>query len=445
MGETKKPAETAEKAEEQVKPAAEKTEKKVKGSAKKTGEAAEKKAKSSAKKAAQKDKGSEAPAAAKAEKPYFAGIDIVKILAVFLVVCIHFFLYNGFYYVPLTNSSAYGPIAFRWIAYTCVPLFMISTGYLMKNKTFSAKFYKGLIRIIVIYIIISIICFKFKEHHYHQEFKWWDILKGYLNYDGAQYGWYINYYISIFLIIPFLNLAINGCKTKGQKFFLMMAVVLTTIVARSFFLGFHRETQIRALPDQLNGAWPVAYYFIGAFIRDCPPKKNLRNKLIILAWLALSIWFITYSTYRQTIADEVNDHHFLSWHFNDYGTYPVCAVATCIFLLLFDITTRNKGVKFVLRQISGVTLGTYLMSYVFDNMFYNGWQWSDTAKHHQGFNEKYAEVGDRLAHWYAIIPKVFICALISGLIIHKLYDLGAFLVNQGVEAIKAEKAATTEE
>ena len=386
-----------------------------------------------------------AAVAAAPVKPYFAGIDIVKILAVFLVVCIHFFLYNGFYYEPLTNKAAYGPIAFRWIAYTCVPLFMISTGYLMKNKTFSGKYYTGLIKIIVIYIFISILCFKFKEHHYYEEFDAWKILKGYLEYDGAQYGWYINYYIGLFLVIPFLNNAFNGCKNNKQKFFLTAVTLLLTIVARSFFLGFKEGEQIRALPDYLNGAWPLAYYFTGAFIRDCPPKRTIRNKAIILGIFGLATWFITYSTYIQTVADDINDNHFLSWHFNDYGTYPVYAMATCIFLLLFDITTTNKRVKFVLRQLSGVTLALYLISYIFDNMFYGGWQMNPDSPHHQGFNEKYTEVGVKLSHWYEIIPKIFICSLISAIIIHKLYDLGAYLVKQGIEAIKAEKNAREEQ
>lgn len=401
---------------------------------------------SSKEKAKKQDKATDtASVAAAPVKPYFAGIDIVKILAVFLVVSVHFFLYNGFYYEPLTNSSALGPIAFRWLAYICVPLFMIATGYLMKNKTFSAKFYTGLIKIIVIYIFISIICIKFKEHHFHEEFTAWKTLKGYIDlYNNAQYGWYINYYIAIFLSVPFLNLAFNGCKNNKQKFALVLTVTLLTIVARSFFLGFERDDQIRALPDYLSGAWPLAYYFTGAFLRDCPPKRCVRNKLIIFAVLCLATWFITYSTYKQSLADEINDQHFVSWHFNDYGTYPVYIMATCVFMLLFDITTTNKSVKFILRQISGVTLSLYMISYIFDNMFYGGWQMNETSVRHQGFCEKYIEVGDRLAHWYEIIPKVFICSLICAIIIHKLYDGAAYLVKQGIEAIKAEKAAREE-
>ncbi|MCR4795590.1 MAG: acyltransferase family protein [Ruminococcus sp.] len=424
---SKKNTETSEKEKAEAKVSKAAAEKSSKGKTKKTEQAAG------------------AAVAAAPIKPYFAGIDIVKILAVFLVVSVHFFLYNGFYYEPLTNSSALGPIAFRWLAYICVPLFMITTGYLMKNKTFSGKYYLGLIKIIVIYIFISILCIKFKEHHFHEEFDAWKILKGYIDtYTNAQYGWYINYYISIFLCIPFLNLAINGCKNNLQKFVLVATITLLTIFARSFYLGFDRDDQIRALPDQLNGAWYFAYYFTGAFIRDCPPKRCVRNKLIIFAVLCLSTWFITYSTYKQSLADEIGDHHFLSWHFNDYGTYPVYIMATCVFLLLFDITTTNKGVKFVLRQISGVTLSLYMISYIFDNMFYGGWQMNETSVRHQGFCEKYLTVGERLEHWYEIIPKVFFCSLICAIIIHKLYDGAAYLVKQGIEAIKAEKAAREE-
>ena len=113
---------------------------------------------SSKEKAKKQDKAANTAAVAAAPvKPYFAGIDIVKILAVFLVVSVHFFLYNGFYYEPLTNSSALGPIAFRWLAYICVPLFMIATGYLMKNKTLSKNYYLGALRVLILYLVISVI------------------------------------------------------------------------------------------------------------------------------------------------------------------------------------------------------------------------------------------------------------------------------------------------
>lgn len=364
-------------------------------------------------------------------KPYYAGIDIVKILAVFMVVCIHTYLYDGMYYEPITDKKFLLPIALRWITYTCVPLFMISTGYLMKNKKLSGKYYTGLIKIIVIYIIVSLICMKFNHEHFQTDFSDpWKVLKGFLEFNNANYGWYINYYISIFLCIPFLNLAFNGLETKGQKFVLVFTVTALTIFARSLYIGFDRTNQIRLLPDYLNGAWPLAYYFAGAFIREYPPKRCVRNKLLILAALAGVTWFITKSTYNQSIENLEENQRFLSWHFNDYGTYPVFLIAVLIFMLLFDITTKNKVVKFILRQISGTTLALYMISYVFDNKYY------------LDFNGKYPDVYNRWTHSFEIIGKNFLLSLLCALVIHNVYNLCEFGIKKLIGKIKEKK--TTE-
>ena len=66
---------------------------------------------------------SQAPAV-KAEKPRFVGIDIVKIVACFLVVSVHFFLYSGFYSTPITADFGQKEIYIRWICYCCVPLYL---------------------------------------------------------------------------------------------------------------------------------------------------------------------------------------------------------------------------------------------------------------------------------------------------------------------------------
>ena len=211
-----------------------------------------------------------------------------------------------------------------------------------------------------------------------------------------------------------------------------MTITLLTIVARSFFLGFEQGDQIRALPDQLNGAWYFAYYFTGAYIRDCPPKRNVRNKLIIFGVLCLAVWFITYSTYKQTIADDINDHHFVSWHFNDYSTYPVFIMAICIFLLLFDITTSNKRVKFVLQQLSGATFATYLISYIFDRKVYGlfGGKYPPNPDGSWNF--------DRWTHVYKPWLYVFLHALFWGMLITYAYKIIASLCAKSVEYLRTK-------
>ncbi len=385
-------------------------------------------------------------------KPYYAGIDIVKILAVFMVVCIHFFLYNGFYQTPITDTSYYAPIAFRWISYTCVPLFMISTGYLMKNKKLSGKYYLGLIKIIVLYLVVSVICINFRQNQFAEEFDAWKTLRGFLEFNNANYGWYINYYICIFLMIPFLNLAFNGLDSKWQKLVLVVTISLLTVFAKSLFLGFEKGNQIRLIPDYLAGMWPIAYYYVGAFFRDYSPKKKLIPKLIAAAVLAGTVIFITLSSYQHSLDNTEYEQHFTSLHFNDYGSYPVFIIAVCIFYLLHDIKTRNNVVKKVLRTISDTTLVTYMISYIFDQKNYVDGRIEYVTIHQKmfsflnggsteplNFNIKYPEMADRLSHWYEPVLNTFLSSLFWALLINTIYNLIHDLI---VKLISKKKAST---
>lgn len=362
------------------------------------------------------------------QKPYYAGIDIIKILALFMVVSIHTYLHDGMYSVAIDSTKYILPIAFRWIAYTCVPLFMIATGYLMRYKKLTKKYYLGLVKIIVIYIAVSLICMKVNHELYGSDFSdSWITLKGFLEYSNANYAWYVNYYISIFMCIPFLNSAFDGMQTKKKRFILVITVLTFTIVARSFLLGFDQTQQIRPIPSYLNNAWPLAYYFTGAFIREYPPKRCLKNKLLIALWFFVSTVFITWSTYTQSINNFDDGQRFISYHFNDYGTYPVFAVAVCIFLLLFDITTKNRIIKFILRQIGGATFATYLISYIFD------------AINYKDFNEKYPDIYDRWSHAIEIVGENFLYALACGIVIHNLYNLCEFFIKKLIDKIVSKE------
>ena len=364
-------------------------------------------------------------------KPYYAGIDILKIIEALFVVGVHSFLYNGFYYEPITDRQFIIPIATRWITYTCVPIFMTVSGYLMKNKKLDKKYYLGLLRVIVIYIVVSIICMRFNHEHYGTECDSWSILRGFLQYSNANYGWYVNYYIALFAFIPFLNMAFNGLENKKQRFALVATVAIFTIFARSLYIGFDRAEQSRLLPDYLNGAWPIAYYYAGAFIREYPPKRCFRNKLLIFAVLAAAVIFITESTYKHSSENVEENYRFLSWHFNDYGTYPVFIIAVCIFLLLFDITIRNKVAEFIIKQLSGATFALYLISYVFDNKYY------------AEFNAKYPDVYERWKHSYEIVGKNFLYALLCALVIQNLYKLCEFGVKK-LAAVISQKRGNSE-
>ena len=367
-----------------------------------------------------------APAPAAVTKPHFVGIDIVKILALFLVVSVHFFLYSGFYSTPITREFGQFEIYVRWFTYCCVPLFMITTGYLMKNKKLEKKYYFGVLRVLILYLVISVICV-LSNHFFHgRNYSAWEFVRGLFMYSDAQYAWYVEYYFTIFLLIPFINLAFNGLKTRNQKLAMLVTVAAVSVFSQSLYIGFDRDTQIRLIPGYFSRCYPIAYYLFGAFLRDCPPKRNAANKLYYAAGLAVALTWLSNSTFQQSLTNDDNNNIFLSWHYNDYGSWPVFTCSCLIFLLLFDITTKNKKVTAVLKVLSRATFAGYLVSYCFDQVFYNH------------IVADYPTMEERCAHAYIIVLKVFGCAMVSGLILQGLYDLG----EKGVRAIAAKVRET---
>ena len=84
--------------------------------------------------------------------------DIIRCLALFLVISVHFLLHNGFYYHPSDCTRMYVMHIFRALFIICVPLFMTLSGFLLRNKMLNIDYYKRISKTIVTYVLASIFC-----------------------------------------------------------------------------------------------------------------------------------------------------------------------------------------------------------------------------------------------------------------------------------------------
>lgn len=366
-------------------------------------------------------------AAVSGTKPRFAGIDIVKITACFLVVSIHFFLNSGFYTMPITPRVGTVAIYGRWIAYNSVPLFMITTGFLMKNKKLSGKYYLGAVRVLCIYIVISLICVIFNKCFFHLEYTGWQIIRGLFMYSDAKYAWYVEYYFTIFLLIPFLNAGYQAMETRGKKTALLVTVILLTMISQTFYIGTDRVNQIRIFPGYFNHCYPIGYYFIGAYIREFPPKRDLIHKIVFVIIALIALFYVSNITLYQSLKNTEKNTAWLSWHNDDYGAWPTVVMSTMIFLLLYDIQIKNPRTVRILSTLSNATFAAYLISYIYDAIAY------------KILIEKVTEVPRRF--WYApiVVLFVFTCSMLSGLLLQWLYDLAHDGICKWIGTIRQRK------
>lgn len=361
-----------------------------------------------------------------------AAMDIIRIVAAFTVLSVHFFLHNGFYSQIVEGVPMYIMVLMRTLFSVCVPLFMILTGYLMCHKTLSRKYYSGISKTLIIFVLATLACMIFKTIHDNEPFTLKAFILGTLDFTGANYSWYIEMYIGLFLLIPFLNLAYNKLKNKRQKQVLVLTLVFLTIIPTVFnIFNFDNpawwsdpktsDTFAKLIPSWWMGIYPITYYFTGCYIREYGIKLKTSSTLVLFL-LAILI-FGTFNFYRS-YGTTFKSGGYVYW----YGFEPY-VLSVLLFVLLSRIKTdnMNEKVKFVLWKVSDLALGIYLISYIFDMLVY------------PVLNAKINPMTDRLPFYFVAVPIVFVCSMLASAILNIAAKYIQILFKKLVEFIKAQR------
>lgn len=361
-----------------------------------------------------------------------AAMDIIRIVAAFTVLSVHFFLHNGFYSQIVEGVPMYIMVLMRTLFSVCVPLFMILTGYLMCHKTLSRKYYSGISKTLIIFVLATLACMIFKTIHDNEPFTLKAFILGTLDFTGANYSWYIEMYIGLFLLIPFLNLAYNKLKNKRQKQVLVLTLVFLTIIPTVFnIFNFDSpawwsdpktsDTFAKLIPSWWMGIYPITYYFTGCYIREYGIKLKTSSTLVLFL-LAILI-FGTFNFYRS-YGTTFKSGGYVYW----YGFEPY-VLSVLLFVLLSRIKTdnMNEKVKFVLWKVSDLALGIYLISYIFDMLVY------------PVLNAKINPMTDRLPFYFVAVPIVFVCSMLASAILNIAAKYIQILFKKLVEFIKAQR------
>lgn len=361
-----------------------------------------------------------------------SALDIIRIVAVASVISVHFFLNTGFYSQPVSGTTMYFMVMVRSFFSICVPLFMLLTGYLMCQKTLSKKYYKGIIHTVIIYVLSAIFCMIFKAVHDGNTYTFKSAIFGVLDFTGANYSWYIEMYIGLFLIAPFLNLAYNKLANKKQKQVLVLTFVALTIIPTVFNIfnfdtlewwtnPVSSDTFQKLFPSWWMGFYPVTYYFVGCYLREYGLKLKTGTLFVLLA--VTTILFGTFNYFRS-YGGTFKSGIYVYW----YGFEPFVS-SVLVFALLMRIKTDkfSNPVKFCLWKVSDLALGIYLTSYVFDRLIY-------------GYLCKQVPITtDRFPYMLLTVPAVFICSALASAILNLLSKVIVALYKGVVNFIKKQR------
>lgn len=326
------------------------------------------------------------------------GLDLIRALAALFVVIVHSFLYQNFYSSRMDNIMLYLLTFIRNLSFICVPLFLLLTGYLKSNKKIDKKHYLSIKKIIIIYLIVSIICIPFKILYLNDTTSIIHLILGIFRFTTNNYSWYVEMYIGLFLLIPFINTMYHSIKTKKEKQLLILILFILCSLPISLGEIPIRSTNLNILPSWWISIYPILFYLIGVYIKEYQPviKKSILI-LIILVTLFLQ------STILSLIS--INSKIIVS---TSYQTVYTVLISTSIFLLLYKVNSNHKK---IIELISNNSLGIYLFSFIYDSVFY------------KLINFSYTTNKNIILSIIIIVPLVFICSLISSIIINKILSL----------------------
>jgi len=281
------------------------------------------------------------------------GIDIVKALATFFVVCAHFYLSCGYYQTLIASNKMYAMTFFRWGFMVAVPLFLMSTAYFKSGKTVSKAHYMSLVPILITYVILCTIRMVVENAVYGQIHTFSSGIKSLLTYQSA---WYVGMYIGLMLMCPFLNMIIRSCDKKAFQILVLSFIAITMVYPLTGYV----------FPSYFQFIYPVTYYFIGAYIKEYRPKVN---KLLLLA-LIFACTLVNAVITIVTAKGGVYVPGILAAVDNGQNALTIAISATCIFLLFYDVNIKNSVVATLFRSASNCSLEIYLLQAAFNAVIY---------------------------------------------------------------------------
>lgn len=282
------------------------------------------------------------------KKSRIYGIDILKIIAVCLVLAVHFFLNTNYYGAENSGISMKIQTIIRNFCMICVPLFIMITGFLNKKTEYNKSFFKGLINILIVWAFYSIIeYFVINALNSKHVLDLRSFIYSFTSFNACHYSWYIEMYIGLYLMSPVINNAYNSFNKKN-RLILLLITIFSIVLPPSFNVIFDGVIHM----PSLWAIYPLAYYILGKYIEDIKPKFNKK----ILIFLLIITQILTLS-YNQISAI-------------DHNSLTTFISTVIVFLLFYNIDIKKNFLRKSISYISNITLDIYLASSLIDKFVY---------------------------------------------------------------------------
>jgi len=291
-----------------------------------------------------------------------SGIEVLRIMAIMMVIAIHAFN-NGNYFEEAVNVGGFVKqvsTGIRIFLRPAVNIFVIITGYFMVKMKFDIKkAYKRVLRIYLIILFYSIVLYlltfllgpKYYTIDGVKDSELIMVLKMIMPVT-AQSWYFLSHYIMLCLLAPFVNIILQNIKKEDYH---VLLAVTTFLMSIWFLLSdlrlFDEVVRVKFFAGIQEGKSVFSFlhiYIIGGYIRLHTPRREKANP----KYLLYALGCVIVNGFLTTILEDVLELQDMVLRY----TNPIVILMAAWLLMYFkDLHFYSK----IVNALGSTTIGIY--------------------------------------------------------------------------------------
>ncbi len=280
--------------------------------------------------------------------------ELLRIISMLMIVTYHFSDWGGILNIENNFPNKLFGEFINIFGKLGVNLFVLISGYFLKDSKFKFKKLLKLILEVLFYSIgIYIICICFNIEHFSIK----GFIKVCLPITYNMY-WFATAYVGLYLLSPFINKLINNMKRIEHKTLILLLLIMTSIIPT--FLP-------KSNPYNSNLIWFIFIYIVAAYIKryNVNYTNNKKNLLLVVLIIIGMFGF-------SVIATKLNLSNNFITYFNNMQSIPILILSILIFIYFKNLDIKNNS---IILFFSKSTFAVYLIhinanlrTYLFHNI-----------------------------------------------------------------------------
>ena len=274
-----------------------------------------------------------------------ANVELLRIVAMFLIVLSHFATHGRFIFVDNQITTNYLFVnLIKMGGKIGVNIFLLISGYFLVKSNFklskAIKLYLQILSYSVILSIIMLLCKKMTLSY--------ENIINYLFPLSHGVWWFATTYFIMYLLVPYLNKLLNSLSKEEYKKLIITTTILFSIIPTIFVSAYVS-----------NLTWFIALYCLGGYIQLHGLKiENMSSIRILL--MSLTIVLVNFGGFVLIKIGLINNvlDEFSPTTFYDMYRIPILVISLLLFLYFKKIKVSHAT---LVNTIASTTFGIYLI------------------------------------------------------------------------------------